>query len=408
MNYAVEVSNLTKIYKIFASDTKRALNALGFPVPHKEFRALDDLSYRFEEGEVTAILGRNGSGKSTLLKLITGVSTPTSGTIKTTGRISAMLELKSGFDGELTGMENIYYKGLTMGMSHEEIDAIKDAIIDFADIGIHIDQPFRTYSSGMKARLGFAVAAHIDPEILIVDEALSVGDDIFKMKCVAKMTEFRQQGKTILFVSHSLSTVKAFCTRAIWINKGVLMAQGAMGDVVAQYEEYLKEQRAEMRLRALEEQEEDDLVLSKRDVMSVRRARLLDADGVRVKSIGFRDPLTVQFEYEIKKPVQNLTVAFVITNSEGIEVFSCDKQSHHLDQSIGAHVAQIVFPSVELIPGGYYITGELWDTQSSLSVRFAKAQRIMVEQRDYVGGGITYMDHEVVNAPDPEPEDDSQ
>lgn len=395
MVHAIEINAISKTYHIYGSDIKRALGTLGFKVDHSDFIAIDDLTYGFEKGEVTAILGRNGAGKSTLLKLITGVTTPDCGSIVTTGRISAMLELKSGFDGELTGEENIYYKALTMGIPEADIERVKDEIIEFADIGIHINQPFRTYSSGMKARLGFAVAASVNPDILIVDEALSVGDDIFKMKCIAKMNEFRQLGKTILFVSHSLPTVKAFCTRAIWLNQGKMMAQGDMGDVVVKYEEFLKGERAKTRALAIEQSPEEDPVLTKRDVVNARRFKFLNDKGEITFNLDFGKPWSIIFEYTVKKRVSRLTAAFSIENAEGIEVYSCDKQAHVLDMSKGDHAMRIDFEPMALVAGEYKFTLEVWDVASSLMVRAANRKPFTVIQNGYVGTGINYLPHDI-------------
>jgi len=262
-SYSVEVTNVSKKYRMYDGDVKRALGMLGFNVPHTIFMALDDITCKFEKGEVTAILGRNGSGKSTLLKLITGVAYPDNGTVVTSGRISALLELTSGFNREMTGIENIKHKALTMGIPAAEVEELMQDIIEFADIGEHINAPFRTYSSGMKARLGFAVAVNVSPDILIIDEALSVGDSVFKMKCINKMNEFREQGKTILFVSHNINTVKSFCTKAIWINQGKLKAQGEVDDVAAQYADFLKELRADLKKKSEEKKKaEAEIVAS--------------------------------------------------------------------------------------------------------------------------------------------------
>ena len=240
MANAISVRDLTKTYKIYPSSIDRALSPFRKADNAKKFSALKNVTVDFPEGEVIAILGKNGSGKSTLLKIITGVVRQTSGDVEVNGRISAMLELTSGFDMELTGVENIYLRARALGIPKEEADERKDEIIRFADIGDHINQPVRTYSSGMKARLGFAVSVSVDPDILIVDEVLAVGDDIFKLKCIEKMEEFRKQGKTILFVSHSLFTVKAFCTKALWINEGKVMEYGELGPVILAYEDFLK------------------------------------------------------------------------------------------------------------------------------------------------------------------------
>lgn len=394
MTIAVEVKHISKTYKIFSADYKRALDALGFPVKYTEFHALDDVSYDFEEGEVTAILGRNGSGKSTLLKLITGVATPTSGDIVVHGRVSAMLELTSGFDGELTGIENIYLKALTMGIGASDVDALVDEIVSFADIGIHIDQPFRTYSSGMKARLGFAVTINIKPDILIVDEVLSVGDDIFKLKCIEKMNEFRSQGKTILFVSHGLSTVKAFCTKAIWINKGKLMAKGDLGEVVIQYEEYLKGERARIRKEVLEARPDEDVVVEKRDIVTLGTCRWVGGVGESDNEFMFGQDVCYSFIYEPKRPIKDLAVSFSIHNTEGIEVYATDKQSMKIPTDMSMHKVTLKLPSIGLIPGAYVLNGEVWDTQSSLCIPHAYKKEFTVVQKEFVGTGVTTIPYE--------------
>ncbi len=240
---AVSVLHVTKTYKIYRKAYHRVLQVFFPRIPNKSFSAVRNVSFNVPKGETLGLVGVNGSGKSTLLKMITGVTTPTEGTIRADGRIVAMLELTSGFDGELTGMENIYLKAAVMNIPKKEVERRLPMIRAFADIGEYIDQPVRTYSSGMKSRLGFAISVHVDPDILVVDEVLAVGDEAFRLKCLQKMEEFRKQGKTILFVSHSLFTIKAFCTSAIWMHKGELKAQGNTGSVVQAYEAFLKEQK---------------------------------------------------------------------------------------------------------------------------------------------------------------------
>ena len=239
-NVAVSVNNVTKMYKIYKKAWHRVVNAFSSKVKYGEFYALKDINVKFPKGETIGILGVNGSGKSTLLKMITGVATPTKGSIEVNGRISALLELTSGFDKELTGYENIFLKATTLGIPEEEMEKRIPDIIEFADIGDHLYQPVRTYSSGMKSRLGFAISVNVEPDILIVDEVLAVGDDTFKLKCLSKIEEFRKQGKTILFVSHSLFTIRGFCTKAMWIKDGELMAKGDTDMVSKLYEDYLK------------------------------------------------------------------------------------------------------------------------------------------------------------------------
>ena len=199
--------------------------------------ASKDLSFEIKKGEAVAFLGRNGAGKSTTLKMVTGVTHPTSGEIRVEGRVSALLELTAGFDSQLTGRENISLRGQIIGLNRSEIKELEPDIIDFAELGLYIDQPMRTYSSGMKARLGFAFAVAIDPEILVVDEALSVGDRAFQKKCIDRIREIMMdENVTVLFVTHTSSTAKEFCSRGIVLDKGTKVFDGSIDDATAYYE----------------------------------------------------------------------------------------------------------------------------------------------------------------------------
>ena len=234
----IEIKNLKKDYKMYKSKKARLLEAvLPFYENHDTFSAINNVNLTLKKGEVLGILGKNGAGKSTLLKMITGVVTPTSGEIKVNGKISSLLELGAAFNSELTGLENIYQHGQVMGLTNEQIEATKQDIIDFADIGDHLYQPVKTYSSGMFARLAFACAINVDPDVLIVDEVLSVGDMAFQLKCFKKFEQFKEKGKTILFVTHNVTDVIRNCTRAIIINAGQKIYDG---DVKGGVEKYKK------------------------------------------------------------------------------------------------------------------------------------------------------------------------
>ena len=236
----ISIKNLTKEYKMFNSKADRLVETV-FPMvkKHSVFKAMDSLDLEVKKGEVLGILGRNGAGKSTLLKMITGVVTQTSGDIKVNGRISSLLELGTAFNSELTGYENIYQHGQVMGLTNEQIKATEQEIIDFADIGDHLYQPVKTYSSGMFARLAFACAINVDPDILIVDEVLSVGDMAFQLKCFKKFEEFKKKGKTILFVTHSLADVIENCNRVIILTTGKKIFDGTVKDGVEMYKKLI-------------------------------------------------------------------------------------------------------------------------------------------------------------------------
>ena len=241
---AIKLEHITKVYKLYNRNRDRLKDSLGLTKKkcYTEHFALKDVSMEIHQGETVGIIGVNGSGKSTILKIITGVLSPTSGTMEINGRISALLELGAGFNMEYTGLENVYLNGTMLGFSEEEINDRLQAILDFADIGEFIHQPVKTYSSGMFVRLAFAVAINIDPEILIVDEALSVGDVFFQAKCYHKFEEFKKLGKTILFVSHDLTSIAKYCDRVVLLNKGVKLAEGSPRDMVNMYKKLLVHQ----------------------------------------------------------------------------------------------------------------------------------------------------------------------
>lgn len=238
---AIVVQNVEKIYKLYDKPRDRMKEAFGFGKKqnHKLHYALSGICMDIHRGETVGIIGTNGSGKSTLLKIITGVLTPTAGEVRVDGRISALLELGAGFNQEYNGIENVYLNGTMMGFSEKEIDEKLPSILEFADIGDYVYQPVKTYSSGMFVRLAFAVAINIEPEILIVDEALSVGDVFFQAKCYHKFEEFKSQGKTIVFVSHDLSSISKYCDRVFLLNKGKLLGEGTPKKMIDVYKQVL-------------------------------------------------------------------------------------------------------------------------------------------------------------------------
>ena len=238
---AIEIKDLIKVYKLYDRARDRVKDALGFGKrqAHKLHYALNGVSLSIAKGETVGIIGTNGSGKSTILKIITGVLNPTSGQVKVDGRISALLELGAGFNMEYNGIENVYLNGTMMGFTDKEIDRKLPEILEFADIGDYVNQPVKTYSSGTFVRLAFAVAINIEPEILIVDEALSVGDVFFQAKCYHKFEEFKKLGKTIVFVSHDLSVISKYCDRVFLLNKGNLLGEGSPREMIDAYKRVL-------------------------------------------------------------------------------------------------------------------------------------------------------------------------
>ena len=265
---AIRVDDVSKLYKLYDKPSDRLKESLGLTRKklYKEHYALHNVSFDVKRGETVGIIGTNGSGKSTILKIITGVLNPSGGHVEIDGRISALLELGAGFNMEYTGIENIYLNGTMIGFSREEIDAKMQDILDFADIGDFVHQPVKTYSSGMFVRLAFAVAIDIDPEILIVDEALSVGDVFFQAKCYKKFEDFKKMGKTILFVSHDLGSISKYCDRVVLLNRGKKLAEGTPKEMVSMYKRIMVNQdKAEeiaahqMDMSSLEEDDEKEI-----------------------------------------------------------------------------------------------------------------------------------------------------
>jgi ABC-type polysaccharide/polyol phosphate transport system ATPase subunit len=234
---SIKVAGLSKCYQIYAKPHHRLLQSLfrGLRIYYRDFWALKDVSLEVKRGEVLGVIGRNGAGKSTLLQIICGTVTPTSGTVEVQGRVAALLELGAGFNPEFTGRENVFLNASIMGLSAAETSRILEDIVNFAELADFIDEPVKTYSSGMFVRLAFSVAIHTSPDVLIVDEALSVGDVAFRNKCIKRVQELRAKGTTILFVSHDLSTLQLICDRAVWLEKGAVKA---VGDPVAVTQDY--------------------------------------------------------------------------------------------------------------------------------------------------------------------------
>ena len=290
----IEVQNVTKMYKIYDQERERILEAM-FPwikKRYREFNAIHNVSFKIEQGEIVGIIGKNGSGKSTILKLITGILTPTAGTIQVNGKISALLELGTGFNMEYTGMENIYLSGTLAGIPKHIMKQRVEEIIQFADIGDFINQPVKNYSSGMFVRLAFAVAINVEPEILIVDEALSVGDAAFQAKCMSKMFKLMNSGTTILFVTHDMSMIKRLCQRCIYLEDGKIIAEGHAEELADMYLRRAREKmnelngadKVEIQAEFVEQMNRDeDLTESRREIFAKKVSLFREGNGeVRV------------------------------------------------------------------------------------------------------------------------------
>jgi len=339
----IKVDSVSKVYKLYNNSSdrvKEALNPFGKKY-HHDFYALRDVSFEVKRGETIGIIGKNGSGKSTLLKILTGVLTPTSGKVHMHGKISSLLELGVGFNPELTGLENVYFNGAVLGFSKDEIDKKLSAILEFADIGEFINQPVKTYSSGMGVRLAFAVAISVDPDILIVDEALAVGDIRFQQKCFRKFKEFQAAVKTIIFVTHDVGTANNYCGMVIWLDNGAVKKIGKPDDVTKEYVSFMyygmESEKGKNKNTSSEKKSEGSAVedLKNLDLESVEKCQSFGEGGARIKKVGLYSALTgekikvfrggekVNFyvEIEILQNIENPIVGFIVKDEKGNSIF---------------------------------------------------------------------------------------
>ncbi len=379
---AIQIEHLDKVYKLYDKPMDRLKEALGLTrkKKYREHYALHDVDITIQQGECLGIIGTNGSGKSTILKIITGVLNPTAGNVTVDGRISALLELGAGFNMEYTGIENIYLNGTMIGFSKEEINEKLDDILSFADIGDFVHQPVKTYSSGMFVRLAFAVAINIEPEILIVDEALSVGDVFFQAKCYHKFEEFKKMGKTILFVSHDLSSISKYCDKVVLLNQGKKLGEGTPKEMIDAYKRVLVGQYEVVDNEACDKKERllDDPALlaavanKKIDEQKTENPKLLeygnkeaeikefyitDARGVRstaiIKNEEFSIIMKVVFQNAIPAPI----FAFSLKDVKGTEITGTNTmfEKAFFDSVSKGDVKQVTFTQKMTLQGGEYL-----------------------------------------------------
>lgn len=415
---AIEVDNVQKIYKLYDKPSDRLKEAFGFgkKTKHKLHYALKGVSMKIYQGETVGIIGTNGSGKSTILKIITGVLNPTSGRVLVNGRISALLELGAGFNMEYNGIENVYLNGTMMGFSEKEIEAKLPEILSFADIGDYVYQPVKTYSSGMFVRLAFAVAINIDPEILIVDEALSVGDVFFQAKCYRKFEEFKKKGKTILFVSHDLSAISKYCDRAILLNQGVKLGEGLPKDMIDAYKQVLVGQyetpkagvdvpdlTADGDVRAALDKQKKKQEAARMGVnpetleYGTKQAEIVsyyitDKNDVQTTAILKGDEFTMHMKVKIGQDLPAPIFAFSIKNIKGVEITGTNTmfEKTFLESVKAGQVLEITFRQKMRLQGGDYlislgVTGYEKDTFKVYHRLYDVLNITVVSDKDTVG-----------------------
>ena len=371
----IKAENLGKSYRLYSNNTIRLLEAIDpfHKKRHSVHHALNGLNLEVHKGDALGIIGVNGSGKSTLLKILTGVVTPSEGNMEVNGKISALLELGAGFNPEYTGMENIYLNGTMMGYTAKEMDSKVQEIVDFADIGEFIYQPVKTYSSGMFARLAFAVAISVDPDILVVDEALSVGDIFFQNKCFKKFNDFVERGKTILFVSHDLSSINKYCTRVVLLNKGEKVAEGKPKDIIDIYKKLLTgnmnaqaiiESGEGIKIDSIEGEMWKSRMVCNPDVNDYgdKRAEIIDfaivdKDKCISNTISKGDEFTIKIKVRFNVEINNPIIAFTIKNKHGVEIAgtNTELENQRIDIVKEGQTIVVSFCQKMLLQGGEYL-----------------------------------------------------
>lgn len=361
---ALSMQSVSKYYKYYEKELDRIKEIISGKPRFQKINALEDISLEVMPGEVLGVIGQNGAGKSTLLKVLSGTILPSSGEVSANGRIAALLELGASFHPEMTGKENVFLSGAIKGMSKNEIEKIYHEIVTFAEIGSFIDRPVKTYSSGMFVRLAFAIATHIDPEVLIIDEALSVGDGAFSRKSFDRIMDFKEAGKTILFCSHSMYQVEVLCDRVIWLENGRIRKEGAPVDVISEYSELVR--MAAPRKETLgsvvqEESSEAEVVNSAASAIPRILEVLVKVDGQTSevhKIISEKSDLEVTVLFDPGNEVPLASVAIAISGGDGRILSSVGSVHDEVVLSVndqGQGVAKILFPALPLLRGNYYL-----------------------------------------------------
>ncbi len=361
---AVRVSGIGKRYRLAGQQPYGSLREWLTSTALRPFRrasqrptddsfwALQDVSFDIASGDVIGVIGRNGAGKSTLLKILSRITEPTLGEIRLRGRVGSLLEVGTGFHPELTGRENIFLNGAILGMKNAEILSKFDDIVAFSEIARFLDTPVKHYSSGMYTRLAFAVAAHLEPEILIVDEVLAVGDAAFQQKCIGKMSAVAREGRTVIFVSHNMGAVNRLCSSVVWLDKGKIVAQGKTADVIAHY---LLSNSSETGVCEWPEGTANKGV----DDFRLFSVRIRNNDGAVTSTVDVRHPFTLSFEYEIRQTLPHCRVGFVLATADGTVVFDSydtDQVANRGRKDPGRYTVCCEIPGHLLLPGRYVVS----------------------------------------------------
>ena len=376
--YAIRIHEVSKAYQIYKKPVDRLLEIITRRTYHEKFNALQTLSLDIKVGETVGVIGTNGSGKSTLLKLLAGTLTPSSGTIEVQGRLAALLELGAGFHPEFTGRKNIFLNAALLGLTTEEIKEKEQEIIEFSELNEFIDRPVRTYSSGMTVRLGFAVVACINPVVLIVDEALSVGDQAFQEKCIKKILELQQNGTTLFLCTHSLPLVQELCHHAIWLDKGVLMAQGDSLHVVSKYLNTSERRQIEKNNAPTANDKSATLAI---------KAKVLDKDGKEETLFDAKSPMTVELHLQNFSTPE--TVHFIVglygSNDDLLFIF---RSKDHIQS--GVHLKdkccfKLMIEQLRFLKGTYQLRAAILDESGYVGQVMSSALFIDIKASEAAG-----------------------
>jgi ABC-2 type transport system ATP-binding protein len=382
---AIEIHNLWKTFRLYQEKNQylKAAVLRGRRARYEDFWALKEVSFDVPFGSTLGIIGSNGSGKSTLLKCLAGILSPDKGSVQINGRISALLELGAGFHLDLSGRENVYLNGAILGLSKREVTEKFDDIVEFAGLGKFIDTPVKNYSSGMIVRLGFAVAANVEPEILLIDEVLSVGDQSFQLRCIERIEKFRQEGKTMVFVSHSLAQVQQLCENAIWIEKGEVRGQGRAMDVVMDYSGESH--------HAVEKNEGE---LGERwgsGEATITKVEILDADGNPIKLLITGKSTTIRVSFDSHLPIKQPVVGIRFTHLLGPVIWGTNtrRRGEFIESISGPGYVDINIPELPLLEGTYDLTVALSDHTELLAFdHWERRIRFDVHQHDVFDEGF--------------------
>jgi teichoic acid transport system ATP-binding protein len=396
----IKVENINKIYKLYDKPKDRLKEAINFTRKkfHRDFHALDNISLEISKGEIIGIIGKNGSGKSTLLKIITGVISPTQGKVTVNGKVSALLELGAGFNGEYTGIENIYLNGLMLGFTKEEMDRKLENILAFAEIGDFVYQPVKSYSSGMFARLAFSVAINVEPDILIVDEALAVGDLRFQLKCMDKFNELRVMGKTILFVTHDINSVKRYCHRVIWINEGKLIAEGHTETICDRYTDYLRYGNIEKSVDVIDKEDRIKVTgeLDENLVGYIKSFKLYDHNNIEISELNHGRKAYVDIQYVMNRDdLENIVIGVAVHTLDdtyicGLNTLLDGKKLHYRK---GLNRIRLEYENIPLLGGTYYFDAGLFEANAHIPIDYQSKIKKVFVNAPYVGEGITILPH---------------